>query len=180
MQSRLKQLEKIDIIELPRATRRVRFSFPGPPRSGLDVLTLAGVSKSYGDNVVYSGLDLAIERGDRVALVGPNGAGKSTMLKILAGVLSIDGGHRRLGYNVLPAYYAQHVLDLLDARNNPLEELREIAPGESEQNLRTTLGGFLFSGDDILKRISVLSGGEKARVALAKLLLQPQQPAAYG
>ena len=173
VQSRIKQLEKIDIIELPRATRRVRFSFPEPPRSGLDVLTLAGVSKSYGDNVVYSGLDLAIERGDRVALVGPNGAGKSTLLKILAGVLSIDGGHRRLGYNVLPAYYAQHVLDLLDARNNPLEELREIAPGESEQNLRTTLGGFLFSGDDILKRISVLSGGEKARVALAKLLLQP-------
>ena len=173
VQSRIKQLQKIQVIELPRATRKVHFSFPQPPRSGLDVLTLAKVGKSYGDNVVYRGLDLTLERGDRVALVGPNGAGKSTLLKILAGVLPIDNGERRLGYNVVSAYYAQHVLDLLNANNNPLEELRDIAPAESEQNLRTTLGGFLFSGDDILKRVSVLSGGEKARVALAKLLLQP-------
>ncbi len=173
VQSRIKQLERIDIIELPRATRKVRFSFPQPPRSGLDVITLSKVSKSYGDNVVYRLLDLTLERGDRVALVGPNGAGKSTLLKILAGVLPIDGGQRRLGYNVVPAYYAQHVLDQLYAGNNSLEELRSVAPAESEQDLRTTLGGFLFSGDDILKRIAVLSGGEKARVALAKLLLQP-------
>ena len=173
VQSRIKQLDKIERIELPRATRKVSFSFPAPPRSGLDVLTLAKVRKSYGDNVVYDGVDLSLERGDRVALVGPNGAGKSTLLKILAGVLPIDSGQRRLGYNVISSYYAQHVLDLLDPNNNPLEELREVAPSESEQSLRTTLGGFLFSGDDILKRISVLSGGEKARVALAKLLLQP-------
>ena len=173
VQSRIKQLDKIERIELPRATRRVSFSFPAPPRSGLDVLTLAKVRKSYGNNVVYDGVDLSLERGDRVALVGPNGAGKSTLLKILAGVLPIDSGQRRLGYNVISSYYAQHVLDLLDPNNNPLEELREVAPSESEQSLRTTLGGFLFSGDDILKRISVLSGGEKARVALAKLLLQP-------
>ena len=151
-----------------------RSGFPSRrPRCGLDVLTLAGVGKSYGDNTVYRRLDLTLERGDRVALVGPNGAGKSTLLKILAGVLSIEQGERRLGYNVVPAYYAQHVLDQLNPENNPLEELREIAPSESEQNLRTTLGGFLFSGDEILKQISVLSGGEKARVALAKLLLQP-------
>ncbi len=173
VQSRIKQLEKIQVIDLPRATKKVRFSFPEPPRSGSDVLTLAKVGKSYGDNVVYRGLNLTLERGDRVALVGPNGAGKSTLLKILAGVLPIDNGDRKLGHNVIPAYYAQHVLDLLDANNNPFEELREVAPDESEQNLRTTLGGFLFSGDDIRKRISVLSGGEKARVALAKLLLQP-------
>ena len=173
VQSRIKQLEKIQVIELPRATRKVRFSFPEPPRSGSDVLTLAKVGKSYGDNVVYQGLNLTLERGDRVALVGPNGAGKSTLLKILAGVLPIDSGQRRLGYNVVPAYYAQHVLDLLNADNNPLQELRGVAPAESEQNLRTALGGFLFSGDDILKPVSVLSGGEKARVALAKLLLQP-------
>ena len=173
VQSRLKQLEKMEIIELPRATRKVRYSFPEPPRSGADIITLAGVGKSYGDNMVYDGLNLTLERGDRVALVGPNGAGKSTLLKILAGVLPIDGGERRLGHNVAASYYAQHVLDSLEPNNTAIEELRETAPAESEQNLRTTLGGFLFSGDDILKPISVLSGGEKARVALAKLLMQP-------
>ena len=173
VQSRLKQLERIEIIELPRATRKVNYTFPEPPRSGSDIMRLDGVAKSYGDNVVYRGLNLTLERGDRVALVGPNGAGKSTLLKIFAGVLPIDHGERRLGHNVITAYYAQHVLDLLHADNTALEELREAAPSESEQNLRTTLGGFLFSGDDILKPISVLSGGEKARVALAKLLLQP-------
>ena len=173
VQSRLKQLEKIEVIELPRATRKVRYSFPEPSRSGSDIITLAGVGKSYGDNVVYRDLNLTLERGDRVALVGPNGAGKSTLLKILAGVLPIDGGERRLGHNVTTTYYAQHVLDQLEPNNTSIEELREAAPAESEQNLRTILGGFLFSGDDILKPISVLSGGEKARVALAKLLLQP-------
>ena len=173
VQSRLKQLEKVEIIELPRATRKVRYSFPEPPRSGSEVITLAGVRKSYGDNAVYGGLHLALERGDRVALVGPNGAGKSTLLKILAGALPIDAGERTTGHNVLTAYYAQHVLDLLNPNNTPIEELREAAPAESEQNLRNTLGGFLFSGDDILKPISVLSGGEKARVALAKMLMQP-------
>ena len=173
MQSRLKQLDRIEVIELPRATRKVRYTFPEPPRSGGDIITLSDVSKAYGDNVVYRGMNLTLERGDRVALVGPNGAGKSTLLKILAGVLPIDAGERRLGHNVLTSYYAQHVLDLLDPRNTPMEELGQAAPGESEQNLRTTLGGFLFSGDDVLKPISVLSGGEKARVALAKLLLQP-------
>ena len=173
VQSRIKQLEKIEIIELPRATRKVSYSFPEPPRSGSEVITLSGVSKSYGDNPVYDRLNLTLERGDRVALVGPNGAGKSTLLKILAGVLSIDDGERKTGHNVLTAYYAQHVLDLLNPNNTPIDELREAAPAESEQNLRTTLGGFLFSGDDILKPISVLSGGEKARVALAKMLMQP-------
>ena len=173
VQSRLRQLEKVEIIELPRATRKVSYSFPEPPRSGADIITLAGVGKSYGDNVVYRDLNLTLERGDRVALVGPNGAGKSTLLKVLAGVLTIDHGERKLGYNVTASYYAQHVLDLLDPNHTAIEELREAAPAESEQNLRTTLGGFLFTGDDILKPISVLSGGEKARIALAKLLMQP-------
>ena len=173
VQSRLKQLERIEVIELPRATRKVRYSFPEPPRSGADIIALADVGKSYGDNVVYRALNLTLERGDRVALVGPNGAGKSTLLKILAGVLPIDAGERRLGHNVTTTYYAQHVLDQLDPNNTSIEELREAAPAASEQNLRTILGGFLFSGDEILKPISVLSGGEKARVALAKLLLQP-------
>ncbi len=173
VQSRIKQLEKIQVIELPRATKKVRFTFPQPPRGGSDVVALSNVGKSYGDNVVYHGLNLKLERGDRVALVGPNGAGKSTLLKILAGVLPIEHGQRKLGHNVVSAYYSQHVLDLLDPANTLLQELRNVAPAESEQNLRTTLGGFLFSGDDILKPISVLSGGEKARVALAKLLLWP-------
>ena len=173
VQSRLKQLEKVQRIELPRATRRIRYSFPEPPRSGSEVISLTNVSKSYGDNTVYRGMDLALSRGDRVALVGPNGAGKTTMLKMLAGVLPIDEGERRTGHNVVTAYYAQHVLELLNPTNTIIEELQQAAPMESEQNLRTTLGGFLFSGDDVRKPISVLSGGEKARVALAKLLLQP-------
>ena len=173
VQSRLKQLEKIEIIALPRATKKVSYSFPAPPRSGAEVISLTNVRKSYGDNVVYRGVDLTLSRGDRVALVGPNGAGKTTMLKILAGVLPFDEGERKTGYNVITTYYAQHVLEMLNPRNTIIEELQKSAPTESEQNLRTTLGGFLFSGDDIRKPISVLSGGEKARVALAKLLLQP-------
>ena len=173
VQSRLKQLEKVKVIELPRATRKVHYSFPEPPRSGAEVIRLTNVSKFYGDNAVYRGMNLTLSRGDRVALVGPNGAGKTTMLKMLAGILPFDEGERRTGHNVSTAYYAQHVLDLLNPNNTLIDELKQAAPGESEQNLRTTLGGFLFSGDDLLKPISVLSGGEKARVALAKLLLQP-------
>ncbi len=173
VQSRLKQLEKVQTIELPRATKKVRYSFPEPPRSGSKVIWLTNVSKSYGDNPVYRGMDLELSRGDRVALVGPNGAGKTTMLKILAGVLPIDAGERKTGHNVETAYYAQHVLELLNLNNTVIEELQQAAPTESERNLRNTLGGFLFSGDDVGKPISVLSGGEKARVALAKLLLQP-------
>ena len=173
VQSRLKQLEKVKVIELPRATRKVHYSFPEPPRSGAEVIRLTNMSKFYGDNAVYRGMNLTLSRGDRVALVGPNGAGKTTMLKMLAGVLPFDEGERRTGHNVSTAYYAQHVLDLLNPNNTLIDELKQAAPEESEQNLRTTLGGFLFSGDDLLKPISVLSGGEKARVALAKLLLQP-------
>ena len=173
VQSRLKQLEKIQIIEMPRATKKVSYSFPEPPRSGYEAISLTNLSKSYGDNVVYRGIDLTLSRGDRVALVGPNGAGKTTLLKILAGVIPFDDGERKTGHNVITTYYAQHVLELLNPKNRMIEELQHSAPKESEQNLRNTLGGFLFSGDDVRKPISVLSGGEKARVALAKILLQP-------
>ncbi len=173
VQSRLKQLEKMEIIELPRATKKVNYSFPKPPRGGHEVISLKNVSKSYGDNVVYRGLDITLVRGDRVALVGPNGAGKTTLLKMLANVIPFDEGERKIGHNIIETYYAQHVLELLNPKNTLFNELRQAAPMETDQNIRNTLGGFLFSGDDIQKRISVLSGGEKARVALAKLLLQP-------
>ena len=173
VQSRLKQLSKVKTVELPRTTKKIRYAFPEPPRSGYEVISLANVSKSYGDNTVYHGMNLALSRGDRVALVGPNGAGKTTMLKLLAGVLSPDQGERKTGHNVVSAYYAQHVIELLNPANTIIDELQYAAPGEPERNLRTTLGGFLFSGDDVRKPISVLSGGEKARVALAKLLFQP-------
>ena len=173
VQSRLKQLSKVKTVELPRMTKKIRYAFPEPPRSGHEVISLANVSKSYGENAVYDGMNLELSRGDRVALVGPNGAGKTTMLKLLAGVLAPDRGERKTGHNVVSAYYAQHVIELLNPANTIIDELQYAAPSEPERNLRTTLGGFLFSGDDVRKPISVLSGGEKARVALAKLLFQP-------
>ncbi|MBI4287639.1 MAG: ABC-F family ATP-binding cassette domain-containing protein, partial [Chloroflexi bacterium] len=173
VQSRIKRLEKIQRIELPRATKKIHFSFPEPPRGGKEVISLKHVGKSYGDRLVYQDLNLVLGRGDKVALVGPNGAGKTTLLKILAGVLPFEQGERATGHNVVSAYYAQYVLELLNPGNSLLEELHQSAPEEPEQSLRRTAGGFLFSGDDVLKPISVLSGGEKARVALAKMLLQP-------
>jgi ATP-binding cassette subfamily F protein 3 len=172
VQSRLKHLDKVQRIQLPRSTKRIHYSFPEPIRSGTQVLSLANVGKAYGEHVVYRDLNLTLSRGDRVALVGPNGAGKTTLLRILAGVLSPDEGERRLGRNVTTGYYAQHLLELLTPGNTLLRELQQTAPEEPDQNLRRILGGFLFSGDDVQKQISVLSGGEKARVALAKLLLQ--------
>ena len=172
VQSRLKQLAKVKRIELPRATKRVHYAFPAPSRSGVETISLRNVGKSYGEKVVYTNLNLELERGDRVALVGPNGAGKTTLLKILAGVLAFEEGERKLGSNVTTGYYAQHLLELLNPGNTLLDELHQSAPEESEQRLRHILGGFLFSGDDVRKPISVLSGGEKARVALAKLLMQ--------
>ncbi len=173
VQSRLKRLEKIEKIVLPRATKKIHFSFPEPPRSGQEVISLTHIKKSYGTHIVYDDLNLVLNRGDKVALVGPNGAGKTTLLKILAEVLPFEQGERKTGHNVIMAYYAQYVLELLNPNNSMLEELQQSAPEQSEQNLRRTLGGFLFSGDDVRKPISILSGGEKARVALAKMLLQP-------
>lgn len=172
VQSRLKQLERMEVIKLPRVTKKVNYSFPKPPRSGSEVISLVNVRKAYGENVVYQDLNLSLSRGDRVALVGPNGAGKTTLLKILADVMPFEG-ERKTGHNVITNYYAQHVLELLTPTNTLLEELRGATMTEPDQNLRNTLGGFLFAGDDVDKKISVLSGGEKARVALAKLLLQP-------
>ncbi len=172
VQSRVKQLEKVKRVELPRATKRVHYAFPAPARSGAEAIRLINVGKSYGAHAVYRGLNLTLARGDKAALVGPNGAGKTTLLKILAGVLPFEEGERKTGHNVVTGYYAQHVLDLLNPANTLIEELQQAAPEQSDQSLRSILGGFLFSGDDVRKPISVLSGGEKARVALAKMLVQ--------
>jgi ATP-binding cassette, subfamily F, member 3 len=173
VQSRVKMLEKVERIELPGARRQVHFSFPEPPRTGRRVAALAGVHKAYGDNVVYRGVDLAVERGERVALVGDNGAGKSTLLKMLAGVLPFDRGERTLGSHVAVHYYAQHQLDALNPAHTVLEAMEAVAPEATHTRLRTILGAFLFSGDSVDKKVGVLSGGEKARLALARMLVRP-------
>ena len=173
VQSRVKMLARMERVEVEREARVIRFAFPQPPRTGRRVVTLAGVRKAYGDNVVYAGVDFEVERATRVALVGPNGAGKSTLLRILAGVLPFDRGERTLGTHVAVHYYAQHQLEALTPSLTVLEELEQSAPELGQTRLRTILGTFLFSGDAVEKKISVLSGGEKARVALAKMLMRP-------
>jgi ATP-binding cassette subfamily F protein 3 len=173
VQSRVKMLEKVERIEVDGPSRRIHFAFPQPPRSGRLVGRLHQVHKAYRDNVVYAGIDFAVERGQKVALVGVNGAGKSTLLKMLAGVLPADRGERALGAHVQVHYYAQHQLDALDPSRTVLEELEQADPESAIGRLRGILGSFLFSGDQVDKRVSVLSGGEKARVALAKMLVRP-------
>ncbi len=173
VQSRIKKLEKIDRITVPRSTKKIHFNFPEPPRSGHDVIELKHVAKSYGEHVVYHELDLLLERGDCAAIVGVNGAGKTTLLRMLAGVLPFERGERVLGHNVTTAYFAQYYIESLNPRNTIIEELRSVAPDEPEQHLRGLLGAFLFSGDDVTKNISVLSGGEKTRVAIARMLTRP-------
>ncbi|MBE0481699.1 MAG: ABC-F family ATP-binding cassette domain-containing protein, partial [Dehalococcoidia bacterium] len=173
VQSRVKRLEKMEKVEVPRSTRKIHFSFPEPVRSGEKVVTLKHIHKAYCDNIVYRDLNLVLDRGDRVALVGPNGAGKTTLLKILAGVLPFEKGTRELGHKVGTAYYAQYQLELLDPENDVLAELQRAAPDQSQNVLRGILGAFLFSGDDVTKKVSVLSGGEKSRLVIARMLVQP-------
>ena len=171
VQSRIKQLEKMEQIELEQEQSEISFQFPPPERSGQVVMKLEDVVKKYDDNTVFDGIDYEIERGDKIAVVGPNGAGKSTMIRILAGLEPITDGKREVGYNVTPGYFAQHQADELNPKNTPLDEMRLAGSHESETKLRTILGSFLFVGDDVFKKVSVLSGGEKSRVALAKMLL---------
>jgi len=173
IQSRIKRIQKTKKVEVPRSSKKIHFSFRNVDRGGDEVIKLIHVAKAYGNNVVYKDLDLVLQRGDRVALLGYNGAGKTTLLKILANVIPFEKGERKLGYNISTAYYAQHQLELLSPENSVLSELRSIAPDDTEQRLRSLLGGFLFSGDDVAKKISILSGGEKSRLAIAKILLQP-------
>ncbi|OGW44607.1 MAG: hypothetical protein A2132_01510 [Nitrospirae bacterium RBG_16_43_11] len=173
VQSRIKMLEKMDKVEVQQQRRTVRFSFPDPPRSGETVMRLIDIDKSYEGNRVYQSLNVELRRGERVALVGANGAGKSTMLKLLADAITFDKGERRLGHNVTMAYYAQHQLDLLNPNNTVLQEIMLAAPLEVQSFLRAILGRFLFTGDDVEKKVAVLSGGEKSRLALAKMLVRP-------
>ncbi len=173
VQSRIKMLEKLERIELPKEKKEIRFRFPIPTRSGHKVVEVKNLYKSYGNIRVYQGTDLILYRGDKVAFVGPNGAGKSTLLKIFAGVLDFEEGEVELGKNVTRAYFAQHQFDLLHSENTVFEELLSIATDETQTELRTLLGTFLFSGDEVEKKVSVLSGGEKSRLILAKMLLKP-------
>lgn len=173
-QSKLKQIERMEKIEAPAQDEaEIDFRFPQPQRSGLKVITLQEVHQSYGSVAVYRGLNFQAERGQRIVLVGPNGSGKSTLLKLLAGVVPFQSGQRELGYNVRLGYFAQHRVENLNLQRTVLEEALDTPQRVSEQFVRTVLGCFLFRGDDVFKRVSVLSGGEKTRLALVKLLLDP-------
>ncbi|HSR14050.1 MAG TPA: ABC-F family ATP-binding cassette domain-containing protein [Thermodesulfobacteriota bacterium] len=173
VQSRIKRLEKIEKIEEGESRKSIRFAFPQPSRTGRVVAALRAVHKGYGPVKVYSGVDLTISRGDKVALVGPNGAGKSTLLKLLAKALQPEHGTVEFGHNVSTSYFAQHQLELLDPKKTVWEEIFTLAKDEPVSFLRGLLGAFLFSGEEVEKKVSVLSGGEKSRLVLAKMLMRP-------
>ena len=173
VQSRIKELEKVERIEIPDEEKTVHFSFPQPKPSGRIVAEFAGVAKSYGDHQVFANVNFMIERGERVALVGVNGAGKSTLIKLFAGQEPLTAGEFKLGHNVEPDYFAQDQYKELDQEARILDDLGELAPASTQTQLRSLLGCFLFSGDDVFKRIGVLSGGERNRYALLKMLLHP-------
>ena len=173
-QSKLKQIERMEKIEAPVAdAKKIHFQFPQPQRGGLKSITLTDIHYAYGANVIYRGIDFVAERGQRIVLVGPNGAGKSTLLKLLAGVLTAQSGERELGHNVKSGYYSQYRVDMLKPERTVLEEALDSPERVTEEFVRTVLGCFLFRGDDVFKQVSVLSGGEKSRLALVKLLLDP-------
>ena len=173
VQSRIKQLEKVKRIELQRDSKRLRFKFPEPPTSGKQVLSLQDIHKRYGEKIVYQGLDFSVDRGQRVGLVGENGAGKSTLLKMLTGILEFEKGSRTVGHGVTIHYFAQHQAEILNSEHTILDSLEEAAPQAERNFLRGLAGAFLFSGNDQLKPIKALSGGERNRVALARMLVEP-------
>jgi ATP-binding cassette, subfamily F, member 3 len=175
-EKQIARLEAVAVDEPQDDLKRIHFKFPKPPRSGLKVVELEHVDQAYGEKVVYRDMSFTAERGQRIVLVGPNGAGKSTLLKILAGVVPIQGGTRELGSNVVPGYFAQNRLDNLHAGATVFENVMELRTNENqltEQQARAILGAFLFRKDDVHKKVSVLSGGEKSRLALARLLVKP-------
>ena len=174
VQDRVKKLEKIKRIELPEEKKTVHFNFKQPPRTGDEVVRARGLVKRFGEKTVYDGFDFTMYRGDKIALVGPNGAGKSTLLKMVAGALAPDAGTIEYGVHVTKTYYAQHQLEELHPGNTVFEELDRVAPGWTISQVRTLLGAFLFTSDAVDKRVSVLSGGEKSRLALAKMLVAPR------
>src|SRR5580693_4442704 len=173
VQSRIKELDKIERIELPEEEKTIHFSFPQPKASGRIVAEFQNVSKSYGEKFVFGGVNFIIERGDRIALVGVNGAGKSTLIKLLTGNEPLSSGEYRLGHNVEVDYFAQDQYKELNPNIKMLDDLQNMAPRSTNTELRSLLGCFLFSEDDVFKRIGVLSGGERNRYALARMLLQP-------
>ncbi|MCH8325400.1 MAG: ABC-F family ATP-binding cassette domain-containing protein [Bacteroidetes bacterium] len=171
VQSRIKQLKKIEKIELPDKEKSISIKFPEAQKSGITVVGLKSISKSFNDKLVFKNVTLQINRGDKIAFVGPNGAGKTTLSKIIASKLAPTTGLKETGYNVFTSYYSQDVADELNKDITILETLEDMGSELTQNQLRTLLGSFLFNGDDIYKKISVLSGGEKSRVALAKILL---------
>ena len=178
VQSRIKELEKIERIEIPEEEKTVHFSFPQPKPSGRIVAEFSNVAKSYGErgpseHEVFANVNFMIERGERIALVGVNGAGKSTLIKLLAGAEPLTAGEYKLGHEVHPDYFAQDQYKELDPEARILDDLGELSPSSTQTQLRSLLGCFLFSGDDVFKRIGVLSGGERNRYALLKMLLHP-------
>jgi ATP-binding cassette subfamily F protein 3 len=173
VQSRIKLLEKVVPIEVPPERKTIHFDFPVAAKSGRTVLELKGAGKSYGDLTVLRRVDLHVERGDRIALVGPNGTGKSTMMRMLSGAEAPDRGERRLGHNVVPQYFAQDEATRMDPALTVYETLASGSPLDMVPAIRNVLGGFLFSGDDVNKRVAVLSGGERTRLAVARMLLRP-------
>ena len=172
-QSKIKVLRKMELVETHRPQRTIHFSFPAIPRSGKQVVTFKGLSKGFSDKTLYTNIDLAVLRGERIAIIGPNGSGKTTLLRMVAGEIGPDHGEIILGNKVTMSYFAQHHLDTLDPRKTIIEEVNQVALNETIGFVRSVCGAFLFSGDDVDKSIGILSGGEKARVALAKLLLSP-------
>ena len=174
VQSRVKMLDKLEKIESPTEQKySMHLRLPQPKRSPLNVVSCRNVTKHYGNIEVFNNMDMLVERGQKIGLVGHNGAGKSTLLKMLAGVESVSTGAIRMGSNIDRAYYAQHQLETLDPDDTVFESIQKVSPGWSETEMRTYLGSFMFSGDEIEKYVKVLSGGEKARVALARMLVEP-------
>lgn len=171
VQSRIKQLQKLETIELPQDESNIKINFPEPPKSGKLNIELLAIKKSYGSKIIFSALDLQINRGEKIAFVGPNGAGKTTLAKIIAGKIDFDSGEHNVGYNTSISYYAQDVADSLQQDIDLIETVNGIAEDKSVRELRSILGAFLFKGDDVFKKVNVLSGGEKSRLALAKILL---------